>query len=75
MAFSKETSPPKGPVIPALVIEEAWSLARVLRQREVQRIQGGLSGDDTSFDAEPHGRGRADDRNRRAGRVCRRPAW
>jgi hypothetical protein len=66
---------PQGPVIPVPMIEEVWSLARLLRQREVQRVQGSLIGDDTCFDAELAGRGWADDRNRRADRVCRQPAW
>jgi serine-type D-Ala-D-Ala carboxypeptidase/endopeptidase (penicillin-binding protein 4) len=56
----------KGYGDPALVIEEAWLLARGLRQQGVHRILGDLIGDDSFFDAESRGPGWADDRSQRA---------
>jgi D-alanyl-D-alanine carboxypeptidase/D-alanyl-D-alanine-endopeptidase (penicillin-binding protein 4) len=65
----------KGYGDPALVIEEAWLLARALRQQGVHRIQSDLIGDDSFFGAASRERGWADEPSQRAGGVCRWKAW
>ena len=56
----------KGYGDPSLVLEEAWLMARGLRQQGVHGVRGDLVGDESFFDAEQRGPAWADAQSQRA---------